>query len=114
MCDGAMRIEPYFLAKVPNRFKTQKVCNTAVSDDYFSVWFVPDCFVPDCFVTQQRIKDLWDNNSDWYNNKLIEWYDGFKARKAQKAQIKKELILIAWHPLRWWDWCVPEDEKTET
>ena len=114
MCDAAMRIEPYFLAKVPNLFKTQKVCNTAVSDDYFSVWFVPNCFVPDCFVTKQRIKDLWDNNSDWYNNKLIEWYDGFKARKAQKAQIMKELILIAWHPLRWWDWCVPEDEKTET
>ena len=21
---------------------------------------------------------------------------------------------IAWHPSKWWDWCVPEDEKTET
>ena len=20
---------------------------------------------------------------------------------------------IAWHPSRWWDWCVPEDEKKE-
>ena len=18
---------------------------------------------------------------------------------------------IAWHPSRWWDWCVPEDDK---
>ena len=66
MCNAPMRIEPYFLAKV------QKVCNKAVREDYFSVWFVPDCFVPDCFVTQQRIKDLWHNNSDWYNN-------GYKA-----------------------------------
>ena len=21
---------------------------------------------------------------------------------------------IAWHSSRWWDWCVPEDEKKET
>ena len=20
-------------------------------------------------------------------------------------------MRIAWHPSRWWDWCVPEDEK---
>ena len=20
---------------------------------------------------------------------------------------------IAWHPSRWWDWCVPEDEKKQ-
>ena len=20
-------------------------------------------------------------------------------------------MLIAWHPSRWWDWCVPNDEK---
>ena len=19
----------------------------------------------------------------------------------------------AWHPRRWWDWCMPEDEKKE-
>ena len=18
---------------------------------------------------------------------------------------------VAWHPRRWWDWCMPEDEK---
>ena len=33
---------------------------------------------------------------------------------AQKAQIKKELIPIAWHPSRHWDWCMSEDEKQET
>ena len=45
---------------------------------------------------------------------VIEWYDGYKKRKAQKAQIKKDLIPIAWHPSRWWDWFVPKDEKKET
>ena len=23
-------------------------------------------------------------------------------------------MSIAWHPKRWWDWCVSEDEKKET
>ena len=37
-----------------------------------------------------------------------------EKRKAQKPQVKKELMRVAWHPSRWWDWCVPEDEKKET
>ena len=31
---------------------------------------------------------IWDNNDDWYYNKINEWDDGYKQRKAQKAQIK--------------------------
>ena len=23
-------------------------------------------------------------------------------------------MTIAWHPKRWWYWCLPEDEKKET
>ena len=23
-------------------------------------------------------------------------------------------MLVAQHPKRWWDWCVPEEEKEET
>ena len=30
---------------------------------------------------------IWDNNNDWYYKKIIEWDDGYKKRKAQKAQI---------------------------
>ena len=33
--------------------------------------------------------------------------------KAFKKDITKELMLVAWHPRRWWDWCLPEDEKKE-
>ena len=47
-------------------------------------------------------------------NKLFEWYDGYKKRKAKKAQIKKELTPIAWNPSRWWGWCMSEEEKKET
>ena len=45
---------------------------------------------------------------------IIEWYEGHLKRKAQKVKIKDELMPIAWHPSRWWDRCIPEDEKKET
>ena len=31
-----------------------------------------------------------------------------------KSKIKEDLALVAWHPSRWWKWCVPEDDKKET
>ena len=48
-----------------------------------------------------------DDNED----KFFERYDGYQKRKAQKAKIKEELLPITWHPLRYWDWCMSEDEK---
>ena len=48
------------------------------------------------------------------DNEMIEWYHDYQKRKAQKAKIKDELMPIACPPSRWWDWCVPEDEKRET
>ena len=52
----------------------------------------------------------WDCN----DNEINKWYEGHQKRKAQKAKIKDELMPIAWHPSRWWDWCVPNEEKEET
>ena len=37
-----------------------------------------------------------------------------ERRTAQKAKLKEELMRVAWYPSRWWDWCVPENEKKET
>ena len=28
-------------------------------------------------------------------------------------QVKEELIPLAWHPSRWSEWCMQEDEKKE-
>ena len=50
----------------------------------------------------------------WHNDELIDWYNGHKKRKAQKAKIKDDLIPIAWHPSRWQDWCMSWDENKET
>ena len=58
---------------------------------------------------------MWHDEDDYCNDLvLIEWYKKYEKRKAQKASIKKELMPIAWHPSKWWDWCVSEDEKKET
>ena len=29
-------------------------------------------------------------------------------------KIKEDLMPIAWHPARWWDWCVSNDKKQGT
>ena len=79
----------------PDRFKTQEMCNKAVRYNLFSLRFVPDWFV-----THQQI-DVWYDDDYVYNdNEMIRWYDGYKKRKFQKAQIKKELMTNAWHPSR--------------
>ena len=67
--------------------------------------------IPDWFTTKQQLKIMGDHcNNIWFN----ERYEGYQKRRAQKAKIKKELMPIAWHSSRWWNWCVPEDEKKET
>ena len=70
--------------------------------------------VPDWFVTQQQLK-IWDDYDDYCNDdELIEWYEGYEKQKVQKAKIEEKLMPTAWHPSRWWDWCAPDNQKTET
>ena len=108
MCERAVENEPYNLKFVPDQYKTQGMCDDAVWEDPYSLRLISDWFV-----TQQQLK-IWNDYDNYCNNdKLIEWYDGYQKRKAQKASIKEELMPIAWHPSRWWDWCVPEDEEKE-
>ena len=65
----------------------------------------------DWFVTQDQLKLWHDDDDDCDDDELIERYEGYQKRKAQKAQIKEELMPIAWHPDRVMDWCMSEDEK---
>ena len=68
-------------------------------------------YVPGWFVTDQQMK-IWHVNDEYCNDdKHIEWYDGYKKRRAQKASIKEELLPIACHPSRWRNWCKSKDEK---
>ena len=130
MCNEAVEIDPFTLWHVADQYKIQEMCDKAVQEDPGLLWPVPDQYktqeicdkaveedpgllenVSDWFVTEQQI-GLWGDDDDYdYDGKLIEWHDRYKKRKAQKAKIMDELMPIAWHPSRWWDWCVPEDEK---
>ena len=72
-------------------------------DDSSSLQFVPDWFFPREGV-DMWYNDYYDDNGDHWNDdedNFFEWYEGYKKRKAQKAQIKKELMLIAWDPSRY-------------
>ena len=64
--------------------------------------------VPDQFVTQKMCNEAVKKSPC-----ALWWYKGYEQRKAQKAKIKEELMPAAWHPDRWWNWCVPEHEKKE-
>ena len=91
------------------------MCDDAVRDDLYSLQYVPNWFVTgegldmwyDDYYDEDG--DHWDDDNDEDN--FFKWHEGYKKRKAQKASIKKELIPIAWHPSRYWDWCMSEDEK---
>ena len=45
--------------------------------------------------------------------RLLAWHIKFEKRKTLKKIISEELIPIAWHPKKWWKFCMSEDEKKE-
>ena len=106
MCNKAVEEGPWWLEHLPHHLKTEEICNKAVRDHLFSLHFAPDWFV-----TQQQRNVWYDDDYAYNDNEMIKWYDRYKKRKAQKASIKEELMPIAWHPSRYWDWCMSEDEK---
>ena len=44
---------------------------------------------------------------------LQAWHIKLEKHKELKKELSEELMLVAWHPSRWWDWCMSEDEKKE-
>ena len=115
MCIKAIEVDPSFFQLVPDHLKTQETYDRAVKDDSS-----PLQFVLDWFITKERV-DMWyddyyDEGDYWVTDdedKFFEWYDGYTKRNTQKAQIKKELIPIAWHSSRWWDRCRKKRKKRQ-
>ena len=104
MCNEAVEVDPWQLKDIPDQYKMQEMCDKAARDYLFSLRLVPDWFV-----TQQQLDVLYIYN----DNEMIRWYDGYKARKAQKLKIKDELFPTACHPDRIVDWCMSEDKKKQ-
>ena len=68
------------------------MCDDVVCRDPYSLQFVPDWFV-----TEEQI-DVWYYDDGYCDDdELIEWYNDYHRRKAQKSKIKEELLAIAWH-----------------
>ena len=109
MCESAFKNEPYSLKFVPDHFKRQEICDKAVRDDPYSLQHVPDWSVTKEWVC------IWYDDSEYCDDddedNFFKWY---QKRKVQKASIKEELMPIAWHPSKYWDWCISEDERKET
>ena len=45
-------------------------------------------------MTQQQL-NIWHDDDYCNDDDMIEWHDGYKKRKIQKAQIKEELMRVA-------------------
>ena len=128
MCHEAVRREPYALELIPDHFKTQEMCDTALKEDPYMLNDVPGrnlwrgsdersmhTGINSCsgvILQWGKTHTRWNPVADWFvrqvkiwnddDDKLTEWYDGYQKRKAQKTKIEEELIFIAWHPSRWW------------
>ena len=133
MCEKSVTFNPYTLEFVPDDLKTKRMCKKFVEKNLLRLKFVSDyfktqnicdkavkgdlyslLFVPDWFVTQKQLKIWHDDDEYCDDHELIEWYNGYKKRKAQKAKIKEEFLPIAWNPSRYWHCCMSDDEKQET
>ena len=60
---------------------------------------------------------MWYDDSEYCDDNednFFKWHNGYKKLKVQKASIKEELMPIAWHPSRYMDWFMTENEKNET
>ena len=121
MCNEAVQSDNEVLECDPDQYKTQEMCNEAVEKKPRVLKFVPDQFV-----TQEMwhkavkkkpeiLRFIHDQfvNHEYFHDVLITWRDAYIKRKAQRAKIKEELMPIACHPDRWWNWCVPQHEKKE-
>ena len=73
MFETAVCLVPSFLQSIPNHLKTQEICDDAVCRDLFFLQLIPDYFV-----TQQQLKIWYDYNVYYYDDKVIEWYNGHK------------------------------------
>ena len=41
----------------------------------------------------------------------LAWHGKFEKRKVLKKDLNEEIMPMAWHPKKWWDFCVSGDEK---
>ena len=90
ICNEAASMYARSLVYVLDYLKTQDMCDKAFWEDTSSLQYFPDWFV-----TQQEVKSWHDDYDYCDDDEITECYEGYNRKKAQKAQIKKELMCIA-------------------
>ena len=53
----------------------------------------------------------WLFDENMVTESIMDLFESFHERKAQKGEIKEDLSPMAWHPDRAWDWCFNEEQK---
>ena len=111
--------ELFMLKYCPDKYKGKETCGNAVDDvlvfangDIF--FYDVDCnniTFPNDDVVLSNIDlininlddDIFDEDDPETIDhvRLMTWRNRFKQCKA----CKKEIMPLAWHPIRWWNWC---------
>ena len=111
--------ERFMLKYCPDKYKGKETCGNAVDDvlvfangDIF--FYDVDCnniTFPNNDVVLSNIDlininlddDIFDEDDPETIDhvRLMTWRNRFKQCKA----CKKEIMPLAWHPIRWWNWC---------
>ena len=122
-CIKAVKKEAETLEHIPDHFKAWEIYIKAVEKEAESLEHVPEHFktqemckswsvypgIPSWLVRYSRTDEIMVRWQLWWWGPWV--FEGYQKRKVQKAKIKEELLAIAWHPSRYWDWCIPKDEK---
>ena len=88
MCNEAVKANPYTLWYVPDQYKTQAMCDNAMcknpaaffsysrplQDSRDNIWGGP------WLVWGTTRNVAWGDDGDYYDDYLIEWYEGGKGR----------------------------------
>ena len=61
----------------------------------------------------QRVSESQTKHKKKYGEALSRDLSQDYHKRQYYRDLCDELMCIAWHPHRYWDWCVPEDEKKE-
>ena len=128
MCDEAVNDSLAELKVVPEQFVTSKMIKKLFIVSYADesiLYFNEDSdnVVFNCNEMDILNIDLnkinLDNNFDEddpdtiIHVRLLAWHIKFEKPKTLKKIISEELMPIAWHFNRQWDWCMSENEKIE-
>ena len=88
-------IESRCLPLVPDRLKTQEMCEKVV-EKY--LWLLK--YVPDWFLTHQQIK-IWHDNDGYCNDdELIKWWNGYQKTQGPESKNKRRTFTRYLAPIK--------------